>query len=777
MGSKVEEHYLAKSGRKLRYTPTEKIAVIQVDNFPDLGKLAALRFLEWVLENPEGVISLPTGKTPEYFIKQVNHFLADWDDKKVKAELEEVGISSVDAPDMSGLHFVQIDEFYPMNPQQRNSFYYYVSKYYIDQFGLDPNKALLINTFDIPTANSLPLYEIFPDDIVELSLRTDYAKTKLEKLQKESIELVDQFCTEYEAKIRELGGIGFFLGGIGPDGHIGFNVRGSDHFSVTRLTPTNYETQAAAASDLGGIEVSSRRLVITIGLETLTYKNDSVAIIIAAGEAKANIVAESIESEKSNQYPATALQLLPEARFYITDGAASRLIERRIEDIQKPGDLTDETIERHVSDLSYQLKKNISMLTKADFESDYCTSIILRKRGKSNKQISGDVEISFKAKIERGVENLENQVFLHTAPHHDDIMLAYLPYIVHLVRTPLNTHHFTYLTSGFTAVTNEYSTMLLRELKRWLYSDSFKSLEKEDYFISDSELAKNRDVFLYLDGVAYKEPIIKGKATSRRMLRNMLYLSNEKKLLRVEGKIDELINYFDSQYPGAKDDELAQKFKGMIREWEADLVWAYYGFHASNVHHLRLGFYKGDLFTEEPKVSRDVLPILKHLHEIKPTIITVAFDPEGSGPDTHYKVLQAVTEALKLYGEETDISAVKIWGYRNVWYRFHPAEADIFVPVSLNSMALMEEAFSNCFSSQKSASFPSYEFNGPFSGLVQKIWVEQYLKIKVCLGKDYFYENSHPRLRAAHGMLFLKELTPEEFYEYSRSLKRSTENN
>ena len=153
MGSKVEEHYLAKSGRKLRYTPTEKIAVIQVDNFPDLGKLAALRFLEWVLENPEGVISLPTGKTPEYFIKQVNHFLADWDDKKVKAELEEVGISSVDAPDMSGLHFVQIDEFYPMNPQQRNSFYYYVSKYYIDQFGLDPNKALLINTFDIPNEN------------------------------------------------------------------------------------------------------------------------------------------------------------------------------------------------------------------------------------------------------------------------------------------------------------------------------------------------------------------------------------------------------------------------------------------------------------------------------------------------------------------------------------------------------------------------------------------------------------------------------------------------
>ena len=46
---------------------------ITVDNFPKLGLLTALRFLEWVLENPEGVISLPTGKTPEYFIKWTHY--------------------------------------------------------------------------------------------------------------------------------------------------------------------------------------------------------------------------------------------------------------------------------------------------------------------------------------------------------------------------------------------------------------------------------------------------------------------------------------------------------------------------------------------------------------------------------------------------------------------------------------------------------------------------------------------------------------------------------
>ena len=41
---------------------------------------------------------------------------------------------------------------------------------------------------------------------------------------------------------------------------------------------------------------------------------------------------------------------MPEARFYITEGAATRFNERKTEDIQKSGDLTNETIERHVSD-------------------------------------------------------------------------------------------------------------------------------------------------------------------------------------------------------------------------------------------------------------------------------------------------------------------------------------------------------------------------------------------------------------------------------------------
>ncbi|MCK7533279.1 MAG: hypothetical protein MZV63_20735 [Marinilabiliales bacterium] len=63
-----------------------------------------------------------------------------------------------------------------------------------------------------------------------------------------------------------------------------------------RLTATNFETQAASAGDLGGIEVSRTRLVITIGLGTITYNPDAVSIIFAAGDAKALVVKNALEN-------------------------------------------------------------------------------------------------------------------------------------------------------------------------------------------------------------------------------------------------------------------------------------------------------------------------------------------------------------------------------------------------------------------------------------------------------------------------------------------------
>jgi len=69
--SSVEKVFYQNSGMKTMQT---RMPYIMVDNFPQLGLFTALRFIEWIAENPEGVISLPTGKTPEHFIKWTQFF-------------------------------------------------------------------------------------------------------------------------------------------------------------------------------------------------------------------------------------------------------------------------------------------------------------------------------------------------------------------------------------------------------------------------------------------------------------------------------------------------------------------------------------------------------------------------------------------------------------------------------------------------------------------------------------------------------------------------------
>ncbi len=773
--SKVEDKALSQSGQGLIYSPTEKVGVITVANFPMLGKLTALRFVEWVQNNPGGVVSLPTGKTPEHFIKWVIYFLNGWSDPEVMKELESNGVDPSKRPDMSSMHFVQIDEFYPIKPDQHNSFYYYVNKFYISSFGFDQRKTMLINCNEIGLPNGKKLEEIWPENKVDLTLRFRQARSSQERLQQTVLENVDQWCAEYEDRVRKLGGIGFFLGGIGPDGHIGFNIRGSDLNSTTRLTPTNYETQAAAATDLGGIEVSRNRHVITIGLSTITYNPDCAAIIMAAGEAKSQVVADAVQQTMHVRYPATVLQSLPNARFYLTQGAAKLLVERQYERFAKKETLTDQEVEEVVINLALEKRKRILDLSRQDFEGNRFASDVLKKRPEGKEAITSEIEKRLVERIERGSKSELNTRFLHTEPHHDDIMLGYLAYVVRRARDASNNHVFLTLTSGFNAVTNFHMLDQLANLKYFLGHGFFDELLSEDYFMAGNSHKRNRDVWRYLDGVAENNDRTKREGEARRLLRNLVTLFDGEKRENMLGRIDELIGYFENQYPGKKDLPDIQRLKGMMREWEAECLWGYFGFNSSSILHARLGFYKGDMFTEEPEIGRDVVPVLEILRKVRPDIVGVALDPEASGPDTHYKVLQVMAEALKMYEQETGKHDMKVIGYRNIWYRFHPSESNVYVPVSLNMFSVLTSSFDNAFASQRGASFPSYELDGQFSELAQKIQVNQYQMLKVCLGREYFNEHPSPLIRATRGFVFVRSMTLPEFYDTCMELKKSTE--
>ena len=765
--TRVEKEFYKSSGVKFFST---KVPYLLVDSFPELGKLVAYRFLEWVVDNPDGVISLPTGKTPEYFIKWTKHLLGNWNEQQIMAERKKLGFSGNKKPDLSKLKFVQIDEFYPISPEQHNSFCYYVKKFYIEGFGMDPESALLINCDQIPLAQEKSYNEIFPDYSIDTTLRYREAVSDHEKLQQESIFMIDNWCRQYEEKIREKGDIGFFLGGIGPDGHIGFNTRGSDHFSNTRLTSTNFETQAVSAADLGGIEVSRNRLVITIGLETITNNPDAVAIIFAAGEAKADIIQKSLESDPTNLYPATVLQKLKNSRFYLTKGAAVRLHDRQ-ENFYHTGDWNHQKTERTVINLCKKIDVYGHNLTLDDLKNDHYSRLIPDINETTIQSVTDSIEL----KLHKGLQKETEQVYLHTGPHHDDIMLGILPHITHQLRSASNQFHFAILTSGFTAVTNSFLKEVLKDTRDLLDQGKIQMVRYEDFFDQGYKYKWDKDVSHYLNKVAARDPVGQRRGLCHRIVRNLVEISGVKNIEQLRDKIYEFISVLNSSYDGEKNPHDIQMLKGMIREFEEELVWAHFGVQVKNIRHLRLGFYTGDIFTEQPTIQRDVEPVIDMIREIKPTVISLALDPEGSGPDTHYKVLQTIAEAIRIWEKEEDLSRLRIWGYRNVWYRFHPSEAEVIVPVSLNSLAVLNDAFKHCYVTQVDASFPSYEYDGTFSELAQRIWVEQLKDIQLLLGKNYFYENAHPRIRGAHGLVYFRELTVDEFLTQARELEKSTE--
>ncbi len=370
------------------------------------------------------------------------------------------------------------------------------------------------------------------------------------------------------------------------------------------------------------------------------------------------------------------------------------------------------------------------------------------------------------AKLRRGIKTLDHEVIYHTGPHHDDIMLGLMPFINRQMRSPHNQVHFAIMTSGYHSVTDAFLSEALSDTLRYLHEGRIQMVDYPDFFEKGFRFKQEKDIHHYLDNVARKNPDEMRRGFCHRILRDAVGLWQLKSVEEVEDRFQiEIANLRD----GKPNSHELQQLKGEVREFEEELVWAYAGTALDHIHHLRLGLYdQGSHLVHE----HDVHAILNQLRELNPTTITVAIDYEGLGPNTHYKVMQTIAEAVRRWDEEADLSELKIFGYRNVWSTFHPAEANVYIPVSLNAMAVFEKAFKDSYLTQVKAEFPNPDFDGPFSELAEQIWVKQYKDIQFILGKDFFYENVHPLIRATHGLLFLKRMTVKEFLDLAEGMKR-----
>ena len=414
--------------------------------------------------------------------------------------------------------------------------------------------------------------------------------------------------------------------------------------------------------------------------------------------------------------------------------------------------------ERAVLALCKRLSRYAHKLTAEDLRSDAeCARL-----GLTEPQTVTAVIDHMKMKLQRGIKPFENEVIFNIGPHHDDIMLGIMPLINRQLRHPSNEVHFGIATSGYNSVTNEYLSQAIDDTLRYLRQGEIQMVNYPNFFEKGYRLKRDKDVYHYLDNVAGKNSHEMRRGFCHRFLRNAVGIWRPNNLDELIARFEAAQQLLANEPQQAHNDPELQQLKGMIREFEEELVWAYTGVSVKNVHHLHLGFYKDS--HDFPNRERDVEPVLRQLRAIKPTTINVIMDPMNVGPtNTHYKVLQTVAKAIEAWNEETDLSQLRIFGYRNVWSTFTAEETNVIIPVSLNNFAVIEKAFRDSYLTQVEAEFPNPNFDGTFSELSESIWVRQLKDVQLLLGKDYFYENTHPLIRATHGLIFLKQMNVEEF--------------
>lgn len=120
---------------------------------------------------------------------------------------------------------------------------------------------------------------------------------------------LEKECADYEAKIKSYGGIDFFLGGIGADGHIAFNEPGSSLSSRTRIKTLTYDTRLANARFFDNDVNKVPKTALTVGVGTVMDARE--VLIIVSGYNKARALKMAVEEGVNHMWTVSMLQLHP----------------------------------------------------------------------------------------------------------------------------------------------------------------------------------------------------------------------------------------------------------------------------------------------------------------------------------------------------------------------------------------------------------------------------------------------------------------------------------
>lgn len=118
---------------------------------------------------------------------------------------------------------------------------------------------------------------------------------------------LEKECVDFEEKIKSVGGIHLFLGGIGSDGHIAFNEPASSFQSRTRQKTLTTNTILANSRFFDNDINKVPKTALTVGVATIMDAKE--VLIIVNGENKARALRHAVEEPMSQMWTISALQM------------------------------------------------------------------------------------------------------------------------------------------------------------------------------------------------------------------------------------------------------------------------------------------------------------------------------------------------------------------------------------------------------------------------------------------------------------------------------------
>ncbi len=238
---------------------------IVCDTHEEIARLGADMIEEVMKSKKDAVLGLATGSTPvDMYAELIRRYKA--------GQL-----------DFSPVRSVNLDEYYPLAPDNDQSYRYFMNHNLFDHVNIKKENTNV------------------PDGLAE-----DPAA----------------FCASYEQLIRDLGGIDIQVLGIGGNGHIAFNEPAEALDPLTHLTDLTSET-IAANSRFFESEADVPRRALTMGMGTIL--NARKILLLATGAAKADAIATLMSGKLTTSCPASLLNLHADVTVICDRAAAAKV--------------------------------------------------------------------------------------------------------------------------------------------------------------------------------------------------------------------------------------------------------------------------------------------------------------------------------------------------------------------------------------------------------------------------------------------------------------------